>query len=241
MTGDSMLVEETRSPGGVGAALRNLLAIARFDPGLAALVVMALFGLGDAVYLTSVHYAKVPLVCSTTGLINCAAVTSSQWSVVPHTQVPITIPGMLWFLVSGGLAIVLLRAVAGGTLESRRLRQAQLIWGALGALTVLYLVYVEIVELHKLCEWCTVVHLLTFASFVVIVDRYSRVPLVAAAVPAPRASAQWRSSSSVGAGRSSTQAPSAARTRPGELSGGHTAASPRSSARRAVQKPRSRR
>jgi uncharacterized membrane protein len=44
-------------------------------------------------------------------------------------------------------------------------------WAALGVLFVLYLVFVEIVLLHQICEWCTAVHLLVLATFVVALRR----------------------------------------------------------------------
>lgn len=143
------------------------------ERGLAALAGMAIAGIMVSAYLTVVHYTALPLVCSTTGVINCAQVTSSGYSVVPGTAVPITIPGMFWFLVSGGLAGVGLARAWQRRSEPARLRLAQLVWAALGLAVVLYLVYVEIVILHKLCEWCTVVHLLTLLTFLVAINRRS--------------------------------------------------------------------
>jgi uncharacterized membrane protein len=133
---------------------------------------MAIAGIAISGYLTAVHYAKVPLACPTTGVINCQLVTSSAYSVVPGTAIPITIPGMLWFAISGGLAGVALVRVWQGPPELPQLRLAQLLWGAAGLLFVLYLVYAEIVVLHKLCEWCTVVHLLTLGTFLVALARW---------------------------------------------------------------------
>jgi uncharacterized membrane protein len=148
-----------------------LWALARRERGLVALVVMAMLGIAIAAYLTTVHYAKVPLVCSTTGIINCAQVTSSAYSVVPGTQVPITIPGMAWFLVSGGLAIAALRRIWRGRPEPARLRPIHMLWAAAGLLFALYLLYVEIVLLHHICEWCTAVHLLILLTFLVTLGR----------------------------------------------------------------------
>jgi Vitamin K epoxide reductase family len=63
---------------------------------------------------------------------------------------------------------------ARGRLEPERLRLFQLLWGAAGLLFVLYLVYCEIVLLHRLCEWCTVIHLLTLATFLVALSRWQQ-------------------------------------------------------------------
>jgi uncharacterized membrane protein len=247
---------KSRSRGGLGQSLQHLLALAKLDPGLAALVVMAVVGIGVSCYLTLVHYdTKIPLVCPTSGHINCAAVTSSQWSLVPFTPIPITFPGILWFGVSGGLAIALLRAVARGEPESARVRRWQLAWSALGALTVLYLVFVEIVQLHfTFCEWCTVVHLMTFASFVIVLDRVSRVPMVPVPTPAARISLRSGGGRTGGNGKTATTKPPSGGARAAQTSsvtrtttatratGARTAARPTvHAAQRPAQKARSKR
>lgn len=150
-----------------------LMRLARANPGLAVLPPLALVGLGISIYLTVVHYdSKVSLVCTSGGVINCQQVTSSAYSVVPGTTLPITIPGMLWFLALGGLALVALRAAAQRRPEPERLRVAMLLWCAVGLLFVLYLVFVEIVKIQRICEWCTVIHLLTLTAFVIALQRW---------------------------------------------------------------------
>ena len=95
--------------GAEGSRLQGLLPVDLF-----AILVMAVIGLGISIYLTTVHYANAPLVCSSGGIVSCSEVTRSSYSVVPGTSWPITIPGMLWFVVSGALAAAVL-ASAGGT------------------------------------------------------------------------------------------------------------------------------
>lgn len=157
--------------------LGSLLALARQAPDLAALVVMAVIGIGISIYLTTEHYAKVAPICPATGGINCAKVTSSTFSVVPGTQLPITVPGLLWFIVMGGLAGVALFRLARLRPEPARLRLAQFVVGAGGMAFVLYLVYAEIVQLHAICLWCTGVHILTFFSFLIVLNRLQQSPL----------------------------------------------------------------
>ncbi len=129
------------------------------------LLVLALAGASIAIYLTTVHYEHVPLLCSAQGVFNCELVTSSSYSVVPGTTLPITLPGLAWFGVSAGLALGGIRS------RQRWIKIAALAWTMLGTLTVLYLVYVELVILHTICLWCTAVHVLIFASLLVaIVD-----------------------------------------------------------------------
>lgn len=168
----------------------RMLLLARRAPDLTAMLLMAVAGLGISIYLTTVHYQGVAPVCNTTGVIDCAAVTSSSFSVLPGPgNIPITIPGMLWFVVSGGLALVALLAIWRGRLEPSWLRMTHLLWGLVGMIFVLYLVYAEIVVLHRLCEWCTVVHLLTLATFLLVLNRWQLrgLPLpVLVATPARR-------------------------------------------------------
>lgn len=123
-----------------------------------ALIVMALAGVAIAVYLTITHLSSVPLVCTVGSVVNCGSVTHSAYSVIPGTSIPISVPGIAWFVVSGGLALT-------------SQRWLQLGWSALGLLVVIYLVYIEIVVLHQICEWCTGVHLLVLASFIVALRR----------------------------------------------------------------------
>ena len=152
----------------------RLLALLRAAPGLAAIAAMALAGVGIAAYLTIEHYAKQEPFCTTVGPINCASVLKSPYSVLPGTSIPITIPGLLWFLVSGGLAVVGLVALWRGRREPERLRGTLLVWSAAGMLFVLYLVWAEIVQVRAICAWCTVVHLLTLATFLIALSRWQR-------------------------------------------------------------------
>jgi uncharacterized membrane protein len=140
------------------------------------LLVLSLLGVGISLYLTSVHYENVALVCSASGLIDCARVLSSAYSVVPGTTLPITIPGFGWCVVSASLAIVGLFATTGS--GQRRIRIAQFIWALSGLLVVLYLVYVEIVRLHTICAWCTALHVLVLLLFLVTLVQLQSLPSV---------------------------------------------------------------
>ena len=105
------------------------VALTRRAPLLAALVVMAVLGFAISVYLTTVHYAGVRLVCSTGGIVNCAAVTSSAYSVIPDAASDHD-SGDALFAVSGALAVVALVALRRGEREPERLRLAHVIWAA---------------------------------------------------------------------------------------------------------------
>jgi uncharacterized membrane protein len=144
----------------------------------ALLLALSLLGTGIAIYLTSVHYENIPLVCSESGLINCARVISSSYSVVPGTTLPITIPGFGWCVVSAALAVAGLFATTG--LWQRRIRIAQLAWALSGLLVVLYLVYIEIVRLHTICAWCTALHVLILLLFLITLVQLQALPSASA-------------------------------------------------------------
>jgi len=131
----------------------------------------AVVGLGIAAYLTTLHYAGVPPICTDNGFINCGSVLKSSYSMVPGTSIPVTVPGMIWFVVSGAVAVVSIRWARRGLEEPEWLRPAYLIWCVLGLVSVLYFVFAELVKLHELCEWCTGVHILVFLSLLVAIAR----------------------------------------------------------------------
>src|SRR5262249_31139331 len=118
--------------------------------GQIALLALSLIGAVIAIYLTTVHYENVPLVCSTQGFIDCARVLASPYSVIPGTTIPITVPGLGWCVVSAALALIGWRLWP----DRRSVRIAECVWASLGMLTVFYLIYVELVQLHTLCAWC---------------------------------------------------------------------------------------
>lgn len=142
------------------------------------LLALSLLGVAISIYLTTVHYENVPLVCSESGLVNCTRVLSSPYSVVPGTTLPVTIPGFGWCVVSASLAIAGLFATMG--LWQRRIRIAQFAWASAGLLVVLYLVYVEIVRLHTICAWCTALHVLILLLFLVTLVQLQSLPSVSA-------------------------------------------------------------
>ena len=124
-------------------------------------VVASLAGLGVSVFLTVLHYQGVVPGCPTTGPINCDAVLSSRYAVVAGTSVPTSALGIVWFAVGGALWI------AGW-------RRAIYAWSAAGAASVIALVFIEIVLLGAICLWCTAVHVLVLAQFLVAVTIWDR-------------------------------------------------------------------
>jgi uncharacterized membrane protein len=110
--------------------------------------------------LTIVHYTSVPLVCSTTGAINCEQVLSSPYAVIAGTTLPTSAAGMVWFAVSAALAGMRLAGPSSSLVP-----RLQLAWSAIGLTTIVGLVFIEIVVLGAICIWCTAAHTLVIAIF----------------------------------------------------------------------------
>ncbi len=120
-------------------------------------LILAGLGLLDSAYVTLVHYtAAVPLACPETGIINCAQVLTSPQSVV--LGLPLGVWGVVWFLVLG--ALVWRASSAAGAALPRRL------WVVVGMLSVVYFVYLELAVIGKICIFCTGVHLIVVALFI---------------------------------------------------------------------------
>ncbi len=118
-------------------------------------LLLAALGLADALYLTFVHFATAALVCSTSGLVDCHAVLTSQYSVV--FGVPTSLYGVVWFLA---VALVAWRR------PHWQLALRLLSWA--GALVVIGLVYAELFLIGAICLYCSLAHLLVLAILVVV-------------------------------------------------------------------------
>lgn len=124
---------------------------------------LAIVGAGVSGYLTIVHYTSSKLLaCASTGVINCERVTTSAQSEV--LGIPVALLGLLWFV-----AVVALCSPWAWRSPARWVsiaRQAA-VWS--GMAFVLWLVYAELFVIDAICLWCTVVHVLAFALFVIVV------------------------------------------------------------------------
>ncbi len=122
---------------------------------------LAFIGLGLGIYLTVAHYVSPALlVCSNSGLVNCARVTTSPQSVV--LGIPVAVLGLLYFV--GMLFLTHPRS-----LGSWRLYPWRYAYAVVGIIFVLYLVYTELFVIGSICMYCTAVHVDTFLLFALIV------------------------------------------------------------------------
>jgi uncharacterized membrane protein len=113
-----------------------------------AIIVLCAIGIADSIYLASIHFESVPLVCSSSGVVDCSQVLHSKYSEI--AGIPVALFGLAWFVVMALLAL-------------RPIGWAALAWTGIGVASVIYLVYVELFRIDKICLWCTVAHVLVIA------------------------------------------------------------------------------
>jgi uncharacterized membrane protein len=118
-------------------------------------------GLALAGYTLWVHYHPGGLVCVKAGPIDCQAVLTSAQSVV--IGIPVPVYGIVFFLVLGALCLPTAWRSSDARIHVLRLGVA-----AVGIITVLYLISTELFTVKKICLWCTGVHIVTFALFVIV-------------------------------------------------------------------------
>jgi uncharacterized membrane protein len=140
--------------------------------------ILVLIGLGDAVYLTITHFSdSVRLACSDSGTIDCARVTTSPQSYI--LGIPVAVLGLVFFLVYAVLC-----APPAWRSPEPLVRYARLAWAIGGVCTVVYLIYAELFEIDAICLWCSLVHAVTIALFVVVLMGEALVEGAASGAPA---------------------------------------------------------
>ena len=125
-------------------------------------LVLVVIGLGVSIYLTYEHFTNnATLACSIGGIVDCAKVTTSAWST--FMGVPVALLGLVFFIVALVLCLPRTWRRPEGWLDAVRL-----LWMTVGLGMVLYLVWAELFRIHAICLWCTAVHVVTFALWMVV-------------------------------------------------------------------------
>ena len=123
---------------------------------------LSILGLLVSIYLTYEHFSgSTSLLCSDSGTVDCAKVTSSQWSML--LGVPVAVLGLVFYLVMTALT-----SPAGWRARSSALDGLRLGGTLAGLAFVFYLVWAELFKIHAICMWCTVVHVVTLLLLLVL-------------------------------------------------------------------------
>jgi uncharacterized membrane protein len=127
--------------------------------------VLSLGGLADSTYLTIDHFTGKPPICSATGIVDCVKVTTSAQS--RFIGIPVAVLGLAFFV-----AMVVLNWPALWQSASKLLARLRLVAAAGGIVFVIYLLSAELFVIKAICLWCTGVHVVTFALFVLIASTW---------------------------------------------------------------------
>ena len=129
---------------------------------------LALAGLGVSIYLTIAHFTSPRiLVCSEKGFVNCAAVTTSPESMV-FGVFPVAVLGLAFYVFMAAAASPWAWRVTWPPVRWARLGSV-----IVGMVFVLYLLYTELFTLNAICLFCTIVHIITFLLFGLIVFSFA--------------------------------------------------------------------
>jgi uncharacterized membrane protein len=125
--------------------------------------ILSIGGLGVSIYLTIAHFnTAVTLACPATSTVNCEKVTTSPESYA--FGIPVAVLGLAFYLF-----LVVANSPWAWRVTWPPLRWARVGSMVAGILFVLWLVYAELFKIGAICLWCTSVHVITFALFVLIV------------------------------------------------------------------------
>ncbi len=130
----------------VQTATRARARLTGWDLLRRAMLVLAVVGLGVAIYLTIVHYVGFQLLaCSGAhhGHSSCVTVQSSQWSKL--AGIPVALLGLIGYI---GILTSLLAP------DREETRLATLGLTLIGFGFSAYLTYRELFSIHAVCEWC---------------------------------------------------------------------------------------
>jgi uncharacterized membrane protein len=135
-----------------------------------ATLAVSVAGLAVAAYLTYEHFtAGATLACPDTGVVNCAKVTSSQYSKL--FGIPVALLGLAFFVGMTVLSVPPMWRTSSPW--PGRLRLAGVLTGVV---FVCYLIWAELFQINAICLWCTVVHALTLVLFALVIMRLALVP-----------------------------------------------------------------
>lgn len=123
-------------------------------------LVLCLLGLGISAYTLWAHYQPVFPASPNTGAFDCRAVYNSPAAV--FFGIPVPYLGVMFFLAMGVLCL----PQAWDSVH-RWVHWSRVAVGAIGVAMVFHLIYSEAFVIYKVCLWCTEVHALTIALFLI--------------------------------------------------------------------------
>ena len=123
-------------------------------------LLLSIVGLVGSIYLTISHFDTRFFVCPELG--PCEKILTSNSS--HFLGIPVPILGIAYFLPMSVLCL----PVAWRSVD-RRIHLARLLLAIVGIGMVIYLFAEELFVLQSLCVWCSIIHLIGFLLFAIIV------------------------------------------------------------------------
>jgi uncharacterized membrane protein len=127
---------------------------------------LSVLGLIDAGYQVYTHFSGTGLLGCSAKADSCVLVQSSVYAWIFH--IPVAVYGAVFFAF-----MVVICSPWAWRFEHPRYTKiigwARLAAVVIGMIFVLYLIYREVVSLDEICEYCTSVHIITFALFALVV------------------------------------------------------------------------
>ncbi|NNN19849.1 MAG: vitamin K epoxide reductase family protein [Acidimicrobiaceae bacterium] len=130
--------------------------------------VLSLMGAAVGTYLTAAHFTSTSiLACPSSGIINCARVTTSPQSY--FLNIPVAVWGLIFFLY-----LSVINSPWGFKQENLKVPRLGSMF--LGVAFVLWLLSAELLIINSICLWCSVVHVITISIFALVVYDYFASP-----------------------------------------------------------------
>jgi uncharacterized membrane protein len=124
-------------------------------------LLLSIIGLAGSIYLTVSHFdSHISLVCPDQG--PCNRILTSNTS--HFVGIPVPVLGLAYFV-----PMTLLCLPAAWRSADRRIHLARLILSILGVGMIIYLLVEELFIIKALCVWCSIIHLVGFLLFVIVV------------------------------------------------------------------------
>jgi uncharacterized membrane protein len=123
--------------------------------------VLSLIGLGLSTYLTITHFRPADLFCTENGVFNCSLVTNSGES--RFIGIPVAFLGLGTYVV-----MTVLNSPWVWRAKNYWIHVARYVLSVVSMCFVLWLLTAELLIIKSLCLYCTGVHIVTFALFIVL-------------------------------------------------------------------------
>jgi uncharacterized membrane protein len=123
--------------------------------------VLSLIGLGLSTYLTITHFRPAVLFCTENGVFNCSLVTNSGES--RFVGIPVAFLGLGTYVV-----MTVLNSPWVWRAQNYWIHVARYVLSIVSMCFVLWLLTAELLIIKSLCLYCTGVHIVTFALFIVL-------------------------------------------------------------------------